>query len=104
MIPSSSISAGIGIKKSNKIIPASNAHSLKATMTPGFTILASSSASQFVRRTQPWLDVLPMREGSGVAAALKPGASLSRVAIEHGINSNLVRKWVLLFPNLQLRV
>ena len=29
-----------------------------------------------------------------VAAALEPGASLSRVAIDHGINSNLVRKWV----------
>ncbi|MHC2071225.1 IS66-like element accessory protein TnpA [Agrobacterium tumefaciens] len=29
-----------------------------------------------------------------VAAALKPDASLSRVAIDHGINTNLVRKWV----------
>lgn len=29
-----------------------------------------------------------------VAAALEPRASLSRVAIDHGINTNLVRKWV----------
>lgn len=29
-----------------------------------------------------------------VAAALEPGASLSRIAIDHGINTNLVRKWV----------
>lgn len=29
-----------------------------------------------------------------VSAALEPGASLSRVAIDHGINTNLVRKWV----------
>jgi transposase len=29
-----------------------------------------------------------------VACALEPGASLSRVAIDHGINTNLVRKWV----------
>ncbi|MEN5279484.1 transposase, partial [Brucella sp. TWI432] len=29
-----------------------------------------------------------------VALALEPGASLSRVAIDHGINTNLVRKWV----------
>lgn len=29
-----------------------------------------------------------------VACALEPGAPLSRVAIDHGINTNLVRKWV----------
>ncbi|GEO87507.1 MAG: transposase [Agrobacterium sp.] len=29
-----------------------------------------------------------------VGLALEPGASLSRVAIDHGINTNLVRKWV----------
>ncbi|WP_095445549.1 IS66-like element accessory protein TnpA [Ochrobactrum quorumnocens] len=29
-----------------------------------------------------------------VAVALEPGTSLSRVAIDHGINTNLVRKWV----------
>ncbi len=29
-----------------------------------------------------------------VTCALEPGASLSRVAIDHGINTNLVRKWV----------
>ena len=29
-----------------------------------------------------------------VEVALQPGASLSRIAIDHGINTNLVRKWV----------
>ncbi|QDG94779.1 transposase (plasmid) [Rhizobium sp. NIBRBAC000502774] len=29
-----------------------------------------------------------------VAATLEPRASLSRVALDHGINTNLVRKWV----------
>lgn len=36
-----------------------------------------------------------------VAAALEPGASLSRVAIDHGINSNLVRKWVRKYKDAQ---
>ena len=29
-----------------------------------------------------------------VAACLEPGVSVSRLALEHGINANLVRKWV----------
>ena len=29
-----------------------------------------------------------------VAACLKPGVSVSRLALEHGVNANLVRKWV----------
>ena len=40
--------------------------STNSTVTPGLTILASSVASQLVRRTQPWLWVLPILEGSGV--------------------------------------
>ena len=33
---------------------------------PGETSCASSAASQFVSRMQPWDSVLPMDEGSGV--------------------------------------
>src|SRR5690606_18430253 len=40
--------------------------STNSTGTPGFTSLASSAASQLVRRTQPWLWVLPIFDGSGV--------------------------------------
>lgn len=29
-----------------------------------------------------------------VAQCLQPGASVSRISIEHGLNTNLVRKWV----------
>ena len=29
-----------------------------------------------------------------VAQCLRPGASASRISIEHGLNTNLVRKWV----------
>lgn len=29
-----------------------------------------------------------------VAQCLRPGASVSRISIEHGLNTNLVRKWV----------
>lgn len=29
-----------------------------------------------------------------VAACLEPGVSVSRLALEHGVNVNLVRKWV----------
>lgn len=29
-----------------------------------------------------------------VAACLEPGVSVSRLALEHGVNANLVRKWV----------
>ena len=29
-----------------------------------------------------------------VAACLEPGVSVSRLAVEHGVNANLVRKWV----------
>jgi transposase len=29
-----------------------------------------------------------------VAACLEPGVSVSRLALEHGVNANLVRKWM----------
>jgi transposase len=29
-----------------------------------------------------------------VAACLKPGVSVSRLALEHGVNANLLRKWI----------
>ena len=29
-----------------------------------------------------------------VAACLEPGVSVSRLALEHGVNANLVRKWI----------
>jgi transposase-like protein len=29
-----------------------------------------------------------------VAQCMRPGASVSRVSIEHGLNTNLVRKWI----------
>ncbi len=29
-----------------------------------------------------------------VAACLEPGVSVSRLALEHGINANLLRKWI----------
>ena len=29
-----------------------------------------------------------------VSACLEPGVSVSRLALEHGVNANLVRKWV----------
>ncbi len=40
--------------------------STNSTVTPGLTIFASSVASQFVRRMQPWLWVRPIFDGSGV--------------------------------------
>lgn len=40
--------------------------STNSTVTPVLTILPSSVASQLVRRTQPWLWVLPIFDGSGV--------------------------------------
>ena len=40
--------------------------SRKLTFTPAFTPLASSSASQLVRRTQPCEETLPTSRGSGV--------------------------------------
>ncbi len=29
-----------------------------------------------------------------VAACLEPGVSVSRLALEHGVNANLLRKWI----------
>jgi transposase len=29
-----------------------------------------------------------------VAACLRPGISVSRMALEHGVNANLLRKWI----------
>lgn len=43
-----------------------SAYSMKSTVTPGLTSFASSKASKFVNRTQPWLSVLPILDGSGV--------------------------------------
>ena len=40
--------------------------STNSTVTPFEVILASSVASQLVRRMQPWLWVLPILDGSGV--------------------------------------
>ena len=40
--------------------------STNSTVTPALVILASSVASQLVRRMQPWLWVLPILDGSGV--------------------------------------
>ncbi|WP_426124496.1 transposase [Pararhizobium sp. PWRC1-1] len=34
-----------------------------------------------------------LRRGD-LAACLEPGVSVSRLALEHGVNANLVRKWV----------
>lgn len=31
-----------------------------------------------------------------VQACLKPGVSVARVALDHGINANLLRKWITL--------
>lgn len=41
------------------------AQSTKSTTTPGFTMLASSSTSQLVSRTQPCEPALSISEGSG---------------------------------------
>ncbi|CDM60523.1 hypothetical protein LPU83_pLPU83b_0543 (plasmid) [Rhizobium favelukesii] len=37
--------------------------------------------------------ILPRGNGH-VAACLEPGVSVSRLALEHGVNANLVRKWI----------
>lgn len=29
-----------------------------------------------------------------IAASLQPGASVARVALEHGLNANMLRKWI----------
>lgn len=36
----------------------------------------------------------PASKGRLVAACFEPGVSLSRLALEHGINANLLRKWI----------
>ena len=36
----------------------------------------------------------PASRGRLVAACLEPGISVSRLALEHGINANLLRKWI----------
>jgi transposase len=36
----------------------------------------------------------PLSKGRLVAACLVPGASVSRLALDNGINANLLRKWV----------
>lgn len=33
-------------------------------------------------------------KGRLVAACLEPGVSVSRLALEHGVNANLLRKWI----------
>ena len=39
-----------------------------------------------------WYD--PASKARLVAACHKPGVSVSRLALEHGINANLLRKWI----------
>lgn len=39
-----------------------------------------------------WYD--PASKARLVAACLEPGVSVSRLALEHGINANLLRKWI----------
>lgn len=34
-----------------------------------------------------------------IAASLQPGASVARVALEHGLNANMLRKWIRLAKN-----
>jgi len=41
-------------------------YSSRITGVPGATICASSEASQFVRRMQPWDSACPTNDGSGV--------------------------------------
>lgn len=38
-----------------------------------------------------------------VQACLKPGVSVARVALEHGVNANLLRKWITLHLQQQER-
>lgn len=38
-----------------------------------------------------------------VQACLKPGVSVARVALEHGVNANLLRKWITLHRQQQER-
>ncbi len=45
--------------------PPKTAQSAKSATTPGFTMLASSSTSQLVSRTQPCEPALSISEGSG---------------------------------------
>lgn len=37
-----------------------------------------------------------------VKACLQPGISIAKVALEHGINANLLRKWISQHPNTVL--
>ena len=34
-----------------------------------------------------------------ITASLQPGASVARVALEHGLNANMLRKWIRLAKN-----
>jgi len=36
----------------------------------------------------------PVSKDSLVAACLEPGVSVARLALEHGVNANLLRKWI----------
>ncbi|HBN15298.1 MAG: hypothetical protein CMQ46_11665 [Gammaproteobacteria bacterium] len=36
-----------------------------------------------------------------IAASLQPGASVARVALEHGLNANMLRKWIRVAQNGQ---
>lgn len=38
-----------------------------------------------------------------VQACLKPGVSVARVALEHGVNANLLRKWITLHLQKQVQ-
>ena len=35
-------------------------------------------------------------------ACLQPGISIAKMALEHGINANLLRKWISQYPNTDL--
>jgi transposase-like protein len=45
-------------------------------------------------RRGPYVRRSPQLKAAIVAACLKPGASVAAVALAHGVNANLVRKWI----------
>ncbi len=56
----------IGKERRGSRCPVDIGYSMKRTAVPGLTSWASSSASQFVSRTQPCDDALLILDGSGV--------------------------------------
>lgn len=47
---------------------------------------------RILRNGRRWYD--PASKARLVIACLEPGVSVSRLALEHGINTNLLRKWI----------